>query len=64
MVQRRYKVKNYKESLEKYLKDHVLSGRAKKLIEIGGLPIKLPKKIRHGVKESYRKLHRKFKQAK
>jgi len=63
MVQRRYKVKNYKEELEKYLKDSVLSGKARKLIEIGGKPTKLPKKIRQGVEESYRRLHGKFKQA-
>ena len=64
MVQRRYKVKNHFEELEKYLKDSVLSGKAKKLIEIGGKPTKLPKKIRQGVEESYRRLHQKFKQAK
>ena len=51
MVQRRYKVKNHFEELEKYLKDSVLSGKAKKLIEIGGKPTKLPKKIRQGVED-------------
>jgi len=64
MVQRRYKVKNHFEELEKYLKDSVLSGKAKKLIEIGGKPTKLPKKIRQGVEESYRRFRGKFKQAK
>jgi len=64
MVQRRYKIKNHFEELEKYLKNSVLSGKAKTLIEIGGKPIKLPKKTRQGVKESYRRLHGKFKQAK
>ena len=64
MVQRRYKVKNHFEELEKYLKDSVLSGKAKKLIEIGGKPTKLPKKIRQGVEESYRRFPGKFKQAK
>lgn len=59
MVQRRYKVKNHFEELERYLKNSVLSGKAKKLIEIGGKATKLPKKIRHGVRESYRRLHRK-----
>ena len=63
MVQRRYKVKNHFEELEKYLKDSVLSGKAKKLIEIGGKPTKLPKKIRQGVEESYRRFRGKFKQA-
>ena len=64
MVQRRYKVKNRFKELEKYLKNSVLSGKAKKLIEISGKPTKLPKKIRQGVEESYRRLHGKFKQAK
>ena len=59
MVQRRYKIKNHLDELTKYLKDSVLSGKAKKFIEIGGKPTKLPKKIRHGVEESYRRLHRK-----
>ena len=59
MVQRRFKVKNHFQGSEKYLKDSVLSGKSKKLIEIGGKPIKLPKKIRQGVKESYRPLHKK-----
>ena len=63
MVQRRYKIKNYKEELERYLKNSVLSVKVKKLIEIGGKPTKLPKKIRQGVKESYHSLPKKFKQA-
>jgi len=64
MVQRRYKIKNYFEGVEKLLKDSVLSGKAKKLIEIGGKPIRLPKKIRQGVEESYWRFPKKFKQAK
>lgn len=63
MVQRRYKIKNHLEELEKFLKNSVLSGKAKTLIEIDGKPTELPKKIRQGVKESYRRLHKKFKQA-
>jgi len=54
MVQRRYKIRNRFKELEKFLKNSVLSGKAKKLIEIGGKPTKLPKKIRKGVEESYR----------
>jgi len=49
--------------LEKYLKNSVLSGKAKKLIEIGGKPTKLPKKIHSGVEEAYRPFPKKFKQA-
>lgn len=63
MAQRRYKVKNYKEELEKYLKNSVLSGKAKKIIEIGGKPIKLPKKTLTRPEESYRRFPKKFKQA-
>lgn len=63
MVQRRYKVKNYKEELEKYLKNSVLSGKAKTLIEIGGKATKLPKKLLSRPKETYRRLHKKFRQA-
>jgi len=64
MVQRRYKIRNRFKELEKFLKNSVLSGKAKKLIEIGGKPTKLPKKIRKGVEESYRRFPGKFKQAK
>jgi len=57
MVIRRYKVKNRVEKFRKLIEGSPLSGKAKKLIEIGGKPTKLPKKIRQGVKESYRRLH-------
>jgi len=64
MVKRRYKIKNHFEELEEYLKDSVLSGEAKELIEIGGKPIKLPKKKRKEAKEAYFRFPERFKQAK
>jgi len=62
MVQRRYKIKNHFKELEKYLKNSVLSGKAKTLIEIGGKATKLPKKLLSRPKEAYRRLHKKFRQ--
>jgi len=64
MVQRKYKIKNHFEELKKYLKNSVLSGKARKLIEIGGKATKLPKKIRQRVEESYHRFPKKFRQAK
>jgi len=64
MVQRRYKIKNHFEELEKYLKNSVLSGKTKKLIEIAGKATKLPKKTFTRPRESYRRFPKKFKQAK
>jgi hypothetical protein len=63
MTKRKYKTKNHFKELEKYLKNNVLSGKAKELIEIGGKPTKLPKKIRKRARESYYKFSKKFKQA-
>jgi hypothetical protein len=45
MAERKYKIKNHFKELEKYLKNNVLSGKAKELIEIGGKPTKLPKRL-------------------
>jgi hypothetical protein len=58
------KTKNSFLKFEKLLQKSSLAGKARQLIEIGGYPLKLPKKIRQGVKEAYFRLHKKFRQAK
>jgi len=63
MTIRRYKIKDRLEQFQKLIEGSPLSGKAKALIKIGGKATKLPKKIRQGAKESYRRLHQRFKQA-
>lgn len=63
MVIRRYKIKNHLAGFKKLIEGTPLSAKARKLIEIGGKPIKLPKKLLTRPEESYRRLHKKFRQA-